>query len=53
MKCLPSEPEGIGVLYTNAAIIAEAARRDREDDSLLAESAGFNLSEYNLYREAA
>jgi hypothetical protein len=57
MKGLPSEPEaavnGIGVVYASAAITAESARRDRLDDSLLAESAGFNLAQYNLFLEAA
>jgi hypothetical protein len=46
MKGLPYEPEatvnGIGVLYTSA-------RRDLLKDSLLAEKAGFNLTQYAAF----
>jgi hypothetical protein len=55
MKGLPSEPEAapntIGIVYASAEMIAESARRDRLDDSLLAESAGFNLAQYTYYFE--
>jgi hypothetical protein len=34
-------------VYASADIAAEAARRDRFQDSLLAEKAGFNLTRYN------
>jgi hypothetical protein len=51
MKGLPHQPEpaaqGIGFVYASAQITAESARRDRLQDSLLAETAGFNLAEYN------
>jgi enoyl-CoA hydratase/carnithine racemase len=57
MKGLPSEPEaapnGNKFVYAGAEIALESARRDRLEDSLLAEKAGFNLAEYNLFREAA
>jgi hypothetical protein len=57
MKGLPSEPEpapnGNKFVYASAEIVFESARRDRLEDSLLAEKAGFNLAEYNLFREAA
>jgi len=50
MKGLPSQPEAvpnkIGVVLASAEIAAEAARRDRLEDSLLAEEAGFNLAKY-------
>jgi hypothetical protein len=50
MKGLPSEPEaatnGNKFVYASAEITAESARRDRLDDSLLAEKAGFNLARY-------
>jgi hypothetical protein len=46
MKGLPYEPEasavGIGVVHVST----EAARRDRLDDSLLAEKSNFNLAKY-------
>jgi hypothetical protein len=46
MKGLRVEPAELGVLYASAEITAESARRDRMDDSLLAEKAGFNLAAY-------
>jgi hypothetical protein len=56
MKGLPSEPEAapneIGVLYASAEIVAEFARRDRLQDALLAEEAGFNLAQYTAWSEA-
>jgi hypothetical protein len=56
MKGLPHEPEAsenkIGVLYASAEITAESARRDRLQDSLLAEKAGFHLAQYTAFRSA-
>jgi hypothetical protein len=53
MKGLPYEPEatvnGIGVVHASAEIIAESARRDRLEDSLLAEKAGFHLAQYTTF----
>jgi hypothetical protein len=50
MKGLPSEPEaaanGNKFVYASAEIALESARRDRLDDSLLAEKASFNLTKY-------
>jgi hypothetical protein len=46
MKGLPLDTVPIGIVH-------ESARRDLLADSLLAEEAGFNLAEYNLFREAA
>jgi hypothetical protein len=48
MKGLPHEPEAGKFVYASAEITAEAARRARLEDSLLAEKAGFNLDAYNL-----
>jgi hypothetical protein len=45
MKGLRYEPEGIGVVLVSA----ESARRDRLDDSLRAEKAGFNLAQYTAF----
>src|ERR1035438_7909328 len=45
MKGLRYEPEGIGVVLVSA----ECARRDRLDDSLRAEKAGFNLAQYTAF----
>jgi hypothetical protein len=42
MKGLPYEPEKIGAVHVSA----ESARRDRLQDSLLAEKANFNLAQY-------
>jgi hypothetical protein len=50
MKGLPCEPEpatnGSKFVYARAEIAAEAGRRNRLEDSLLAEKAGFNLARY-------
>jgi hypothetical protein len=50
MKGLPFEPEPpineSKFVYASAEIAVEAARRDRLQDSLLAEKAGFNLTLY-------
>ncbi len=50
MKGLPCEPEatvnGVGFVYTSVEISAESARRDRLQDSLLAEKSGFDLTRY-------
>jgi hypothetical protein len=50
MKGLPCEPEAATTenkfVYASAEIAAEAARRARLEDSLLAEKAGFNLDAY-------
>jgi hypothetical protein len=46
MKGLPSEPQEGKFVYASAEIVLESARRDRLDDSLLAEKAGFNLDVY-------
>jgi hypothetical protein len=52
MKGLPHEPEvaapGTKFVYASAEIAAEAGRRARLEDSLLAEKAGFNLDAYKL-----
>jgi hypothetical protein len=56
MEGLHHEPEAsenkIGVLYASAEITAESARRDRLQDSLLAEKAGFHLAQYTAFRSA-
>ena len=50
MKGLPFEPEaapnGNKFVYASAEIAFESARRDRLEDSLLAEKAAFNLTRY-------
>jgi hypothetical protein len=50
MKGLPSDPEppanGNKFVYASAEIALEFARRDRLEDSLRAEKAGFNLARY-------
>ena len=46
MKGLPSEPEPEKFVYASVEIAAESARRDRLEDSLRAEKAGFNLAAY-------
>jgi hypothetical protein len=49
MKGLPFEPEPAKFVYASAEISAESARRDRLQDSLLAEKAGFNLGKYTAF----
>ena len=55
MKGLPHEPEpatnGDKFVYASVEITAESARRDRLQDSLLAEKAGFDLTRYTCYYE--
>ena len=55
MKGLPYEPEsaanGNKFVYASAEIAFESARRDRLEDSLLAEKAGFNLTRYTAFYE--
>src|SRR5580658_7731546 len=46
MKGLPFDPAANGVVYASAETALESARRDRFQDSLLAEKAGFNLARY-------
>ena len=50
MKGLPHEPAppapGKKFVYASAEIARESARRDRLQDSILAEKAGFNLAKY-------
>jgi hypothetical protein len=46
MKGLPFDPAANGVVLASAEITAESARRDRLQDSLLAEEANFNLAKY-------
>jgi hypothetical protein len=52
MKGLPHEPEpatnGNKFVYASAEIALESARRDRLEDALLAEKAGFNLTKYTV-----
>src|SRR6202167_638767 len=43
MKDLPFDPAANGFVYASAEIARESARRDRLQDSLLAEKASFNL----------
>jgi hypothetical protein len=47
MKGLPFDPNENGFVYASAEIAKESARRDRLQDSLLAEKAGFNRTEYH------
>jgi hypothetical protein len=47
MKGLPFEPREFGFVYASAEIALEQHRRNRLQDSKLAEKAGFNLTEYN------
>jgi hypothetical protein len=49
MKGLPFEPEPEKFVYANAEISAESAWRDRLEDSLLAERAGFNHEKYTAF----
>jgi hypothetical protein len=49
MKGLPHEPESGKFVYASAEITSESARRDRLQDSLLAEKAGFNLEKYTAF----
>jgi hypothetical protein len=53
MKGLPQEPEpatnGYKFVYASAEIAFESARRDRFQNSLLAEKANFNLAEYTAH----
>ena len=53
MKGLPYEPEpatnGDKFVYASAEIALESARRDRLEDSLRAEKAGFNLNKYTTW----
>jgi hypothetical protein len=50
MKGLPFEPEPATneskFVYASAEIVLESARRDRLQDSLLAEKTAFNLTRY-------
>ena len=46
MKGLPFDPHENGFVYASAEIARESARRDRIQDSLWAENAGFNLAAY-------
>jgi hypothetical protein len=46
MKGLPFDPAENGFVYASAEITKESARRDRIQDSLIAENAGFNLAAY-------
>ena len=50
MKGLPFDPQeaanGNGFVYASAEIVRQSARRDRLQDSKLAEKAGFNLTQY-------
>jgi hypothetical protein len=46
MKGLPFDPHENGFVYASAEIGKESARRDRIQDSLIAENAGFNLAAY-------
>jgi hypothetical protein len=54
MKGLPHEPEPpvneARFVYASAEITAESARRDRLQDSFLAEKSGFVLTRYNAAR---
>jgi hypothetical protein len=54
MKGLPHEPEPpvneAKFVYASAEIALEAARRDRLQDSILAEKSGFVLTRYNAAR---
>jgi hypothetical protein len=54
MKGLPHEPEATvneaRFVYASAEIAAESARRDRLQDSLLAEQLGFVLTRYDAVR---
>jgi hypothetical protein len=47
MKGLPFDPTENGFVYATAEITRESARRDRLQDSLLAENAGFSLAAYH------
>jgi hypothetical protein len=47
MKGLPFDPDENGFVYASAEIAKESARRDRLQDSLLAEKANFNRAEYH------
>ena len=48
MKGLPVGPEQDEFVYASPEITAESGRRDRLADSLRAEKAGFNLTQYTL-----
>jgi len=50
MKGLPYDPAADGFVYASSEIAREADRRDRLQDSLLAEKAGFNLARYTACR---
>jgi hypothetical protein len=49
MKGLPHEAEAGKFVYARAGIALESARRDRLQDSLLAEKAAFNLDRYTAF----
>jgi hypothetical protein len=50
MKGLPYDPAADNFVYASPEIAAESDRRDRLEDSLLAEKAGFNLAQYSAWR---
>ena len=51
MKGLPFDPTEFGFVYASAEIAFESARRERLQDSILAEKAHFNPTQYE--KEAA
>jgi hypothetical protein len=57
MKGLPFDPQEpaneLGFVYASAEIAVESARRDRLQDSRVAEKAGFNLAQYTARYEPA
>jgi hypothetical protein len=53
MKGLPFDPREFGFVNASAEIASESARRDRRQDSLLAEKAGFNLAQYTAWSAPA
>ena len=52
MKGLPFDPPEFGFVYASAEIAFESARRERLQDSKLAEKAHFNLTDYVAFCEA-
>jgi hypothetical protein len=51
MKGLSFDPAEFGFVYASAEIARESARRDSLQDALLAEEAGFKLTEYAAFCE--
>jgi hypothetical protein len=47
MKRLPFDPAEFGLVYASAEIAREQRRRERLQDAIFAENAGFNLAKYN------